>query len=127
RGATLRVYIEVDATGQGRDALLQEGVNRWVRPLADRGITLETVIGDPPAGATNPIRYTWEADGFTEGGQTIGAGEDANQAIAGPDGQQTSGGKDERTGSAARIRDELPATTADDKSLLRNPDEPQLV
>src|SRR5690606_9606065 len=78
------------------------------------------VIGDPPAGATNPIRFTWEADGFTEGGQTIGAGEDANQAIAGPDRQQTSGGEVELTGGAARIRDALPAATEDDRSFLRN-------
>src|SRR5262245_45053584 len=42
--ATINVYVQPDPKKKDRDALVKEGVERWVKPLADRGITLKVTI-----------------------------------------------------------------------------------
>lgn len=116
KNATLNVFVATDPKGLGRDALVKEGVERWKQTLADRMITLNVSIGDPPAGTANPVRYTWEADGYSEGGQELGPGK--NDGIAGPD--NVAEGDTELTAGAARLRNALPAGTDAEKNYLKN-------
>lgn len=116
KGSTLNVYIQKDPKGSGRDQLVKEGVERWIKTLGDRGIVLNVAIGDPPAGSKNPIGYTWQNDGFTEGGLELGSGK--NDAIAGPD--AVGEGDTQLTEGSAALRNALPAKTESDKTYLRN-------
>ncbi len=122
KNSTLCVLIQADPKGQGRDQLLKEGVERWTKPLADRMITVNVVIGDPPAGKTNPIRYRWVNDGILSNGMEIGPGKNdgAAQPITSPDGSTLVGGE-------AVIRNALPATTDAQKEALRTVGQHELV
>ena len=113
----LKVYVEPDPKSQGRDALVKEGIERWKKPLADRGIALEVSVGVPPAGTAKPIKYTWKADGFEEGGVKLGAD---NDAIAGPGAAATKDGKGEFVSGDAHLRNALPATSDAEKKYLKN-------
>lgn len=127
KSSTINVFIQKDPKNQGRDALLKEGVERWKQKLADRMITLNVSIGDPPDGTDNPVRYTWEADGVkSEGGEhELGEGKDA--AFSGPTltrDTDSAGrpvkGSERYTEGSAKVRNALPASTADEKNFLRN-------
>jgi hypothetical protein len=113
----LKVYVQPDPKRQGRDTLVKEGIDRWKQPLADRGITLEVVIGNPPADAVKPNRYTWEEDDFTEGGKTLGT---ENDGIAGATPTPTGANKGELTTGVARLRNALRANGDDEKDYLKN-------
>jgi hypothetical protein len=51
KGSTIDVYIPPDPDGKGREGLIKEGVERWIKPLADKGVTIKVTIGSVPADA----------------------------------------------------------------------------
>ena len=65
KGSTITVYVQPDPKGQGRDTLLKDGVERWKDSLKARMITLNVIVGNPPAGAKDFVHYHWVTDGTT--------------------------------------------------------------
>lgn len=114
---TLKVYVQPDPKGLSRDTLVKEGIDRWKKAFGDRGITLDVSIGNPPANAVKPIRYTWEADGVEEAGKKLGA---ENDAIAWANGAPTGGGKGEMLSGTAQMRNALPVATEADRNYVKN-------
>jgi hypothetical protein len=121
--STINVFIQTDPKGQGRDALFKDGVERWKKTLADRGMTLNVAIGDPPQGTANVVSFTWQADGFEAEGKKLEAGK--NDALSGPSAffQENEKGQlsaDTIDGGNGAIRNALPADTDAAKEFLRN-------
>lgn len=114
KGSTIRVYVQKDPDGKGRDQLAKEGLDRWKQKLADRGITLEVEIGDPPADAKNAVPVTWEDDGTEMVGLKLGPRPD-NDGLA----SCTSDGK-KIVGGEVYLRKALPAETDAEKDFIRN-------
>src|SRR5262245_13484309 len=120
-GATINVYIQSDPRNGGRDGLIKEGIERWVSVLAERGLTLNVSIGNPPPNAVNPVSVTFKPDGFTSGGITLG---EKNDALAGP----TSVDKGAITSGAIYFRNDMALPTTDrQKDQTRNLGEHEMV
>lgn len=126
KGATLDVCIQADPDGHGRDQLLKEGIERWKKALADRGIKLKVTVMAPgaplpkpggiPGGKENKIVYRWVNTGQL-GEMEVGPGKNdgAGQPIASGNGAKLVGGE-------AIIRRGLPAPGDDatKKNLIKN-------
>jgi len=115
KNSTIDVYIQKDPKNQGRDDLIKEGVERWKARMSARMITVNVSIGDPPAGDSDAVSYTWEADGFKSGDDELGSGAGQSDGLgtATTDGTKLDGG-------SAHIRNALPAGTEKEKEFLRN-------
>ena len=74
RGSVINVYVNPDPENKGRDRLLKEGAERWVKRMAKRGITIRVRIGYPPAGAKNVVEYQWHDDQEQNGKFRLGKG-----------------------------------------------------
>lgn len=127
KGSTIRVYIQKDPKNQGRDELLKEGVDRWKTRMAERGVTVETAVGDPPADAKNVVKYEWAPDGTKTDDGKNELGPTKDQGYAGPNLEQETDakgdpvkGSEKFTGGEAKIRDALPAGTDEEKNFIRN-------
>jgi len=126
KGATLDVCIQADPDGLGRSQLLKEGIQKWKKRLAARGIGLTVKVlepGDPlpkPGGTTggqdNKIVVRWAGTGLLPNGMQIGPGvhQGAGQPIAAKGGEKLVGGE-------AVVWTGLPTPSDDTKKhLLRN-------
>jgi hypothetical protein len=63
-GATIKVWIQPDPTGAGRDIQIKQGIERWIQPLAVRGKALSVRIGTTDAAADEKVKVQWRPDGY---------------------------------------------------------------
>lgn len=112
--STINVWVQnIDTAGlNSRQQLFADGISRWAAEL-DRGYTINVNVGDPPAGTTNLVRFTWAAPGTTFRGFTL----DGNQGAAGPNPNATNTAIASAEGV---ISNTLPATTAAQREFVRN-------
>ncbi|HNQ23639.1 MAG TPA: hypothetical protein PKK06_11150 [Phycisphaerae bacterium] len=116
-GSTINIYIEADPdpAPPDRSALLREGMLRWQAEMANRGITINVTVGDPPnPPPANVVRCTWEPNGTQRGGHTLGTGAGQDDGIG------TCSGDTELDGGEIVIRDGLPAGTDAERDYIRN-------
>lgn len=112
--STLNVYIQQDPNNNGRDQLAKEGVERWKPIMTARGITINVVIGNPPAGTENEVVYQWKPENFAFGGLSpLELGVNDGMAGAGYSRTRLLIGK-------AFLHERLPFNTDNEKNYLRN-------
>jgi len=115
KNSILNAYIQADPKGQGRDALVKEGLERWQARLTARGITLNVTIGNTPADAVNPVTYGWAPENaLLLNSFKLNLGVNDGMGLAG-----TADGKKITAGAAYLHRDLLAGTEAQ-KTYIRN-------
>lgn len=113
KDSTLNVYIQKDPKDKGRDQLAKEGVERWKQTLADRKITLNVIIGNPPAGTENEIFYAWGNENFKFADGELELGVNDGMGFVGYSKTRLLVGK-------AFLHNDLPTDAEADKIYIRN-------
>jgi len=68
KDTTVDVYIAKDPDGKGREDLIKDGIQRWVDPLKDKGVTVSIHLGKVPEGTTkNYVFVQWAEPGSLKG------------------------------------------------------------
>ncbi len=119
QGDTVRVFIEPDPNPNppDRSQLLREGMERWRAEMANRGITIEVTVGNPPdPPPAGTVTCTYEPDGTQLGGHTLGTGPGEDNGI----GSCTGNPEDGITGGQIIIREGVPDTTGAQQEYIRN-------